>query len=164
MVYVTSLIHLNFGAPPKKFSKVRLFLNHTSVLSKLWSFFNNTSADFVLISADGILRMTTILKELRISQLCSKNEQTLVYVFIKIVENKNLKRNCLLIPDSCQPQCGNGGVCIGHNLCSCPHGFSGPDCQDKTCTVHCENGGVCTMPDNKCKCRDGYYGARCHKK
>ena len=82
----------------------------------------------------------------------------------RIVENKNLKRNCLLIPDSCQPQCGNGGVCIGHNLCSCPHGFSGPDCQDKTCTVHCENGGVCTMPDNKCKCRDGYYGARCHKK
>ena len=66
--------------------------------------------------------------------------------------------------DSCTPHCANGGICIGHNLCSCPHGFSGPDCQDKTCTVHCENGGVCTMPDNKCKCRDGYYGARCHKK
>ena len=66
--------------------------------------------------------------------------------------------------DSCQPQCANGGVCIGHNLCSCPHGFSGPDCQDKTCTVRCENGGVCTMPNNKCKCRDGFYGTRCHKK
>ena len=66
--------------------------------------------------------------------------------------------------DTCQPQCGNGGVCIGHNLCSCPHGYSGPACEDKTCTVRCENGGVCTMPNNKCKCRDGYYGTRCHKK
>ena len=35
----------------------------------------NTSADFVLISADVILE--TILKELRISKLCSKNERTL---------------------------------------------------------------------------------------
>ena len=39
--------------------------------------FNNTSADFVLISADVLLKMITILKELRITQLCSKNERTL---------------------------------------------------------------------------------------
>ena len=31
----------------------------------------------ILISADVILKMTTILKELRIAQLCSKNERTL---------------------------------------------------------------------------------------
>ena len=35
----------------------------------------------VLISADVLLKMITILKELRIVQLCSKNEQTLVKEF-----------------------------------------------------------------------------------
>ena len=43
------------------------------VLSKLWSL----SPDFALISADVILKMITILKELRIVQLCSQNERTL---------------------------------------------------------------------------------------
>ena len=38
---------------------------------------DNTSADFVLISADVILKMITILKEPRIAQLCSKNGRTL---------------------------------------------------------------------------------------
>ena len=45
---------------------------------KIMIIFNNTSADFVLISADVLLKMTTILKELRITQLYSKSEQTLV--------------------------------------------------------------------------------------
>jgi hypothetical protein len=40
--------------------------------------FNNTSADFVLISADVILKIITILKELKIAQLCSKNGRTLI--------------------------------------------------------------------------------------
>ena len=39
--------------------------------------FNNASADFVLISADALLKIITILKELRITQLCSKNGRTL---------------------------------------------------------------------------------------
>ena len=91
-----------------------------------------------------------------------ENEDRLGISFSKTIY---LYYKCLTISlDSCQPQCGNGGVCIGHNLCSCPHGYSGPACEDKTCTVRCENGGVCTMPNNKCKCRDGYYGTRCHKK
>ena len=38
--------------------------------------FNNTSADFVLISADALLKMIIILKELRITQLWSYNERT----------------------------------------------------------------------------------------
>ena len=37
--------------------------------------FNDTSADFVLISADVLLKMTTILKELRVAQLRSKNKR-----------------------------------------------------------------------------------------
>ena len=39
--------------------------------------FNITSADFVLISANVVLKMTTILKEMRIAHLCSKSERTL---------------------------------------------------------------------------------------
>ena len=39
---------------------------------------NNTSADFVLMSADVVLKMTTILKEMRIAQLGSKSERALV--------------------------------------------------------------------------------------
>ena len=40
--------------------------------------FNKTSADFVLMSADVVLKMTTILKEISFAQLCSKSERTLV--------------------------------------------------------------------------------------
>ena len=60
--------------------KVRSFFEHScAILSsfKIVVIFNNTSADFVLISADALLKMTTILKELRIAQLRSKNKRTL---------------------------------------------------------------------------------------
>ena len=50
--------------------------------------FNNTSADFVLISADVLLKMTTILKELRIAQLCSKNDRTLLALMTEWLENR----------------------------------------------------------------------------
>ena len=39
--------------------------------------FNITSADFVLISADVVLKITKILKEMRIALLPSQNEQAL---------------------------------------------------------------------------------------
>ena len=39
--------------------------------------FNMTSADFVLISVDVVQKMTTILKEMRIAQLCFKSERNL---------------------------------------------------------------------------------------
>lgn len=29
----------------------------------------------------------------------------------------------------CDPYCRNEGICIGHNVCSCPKGFSGKFCQ-----------------------------------
>ena len=57
--------------------KVRSFLEHScAILSsfKIVVIFNTTSTGFVLI----ILKMTTILKELRIAQLCPKNGRTLV--------------------------------------------------------------------------------------
>ena len=39
--------------------------------------FNITSAEIRTKSADILLKMTTILKELKIAQLCSKNKRTL---------------------------------------------------------------------------------------
>ena len=44
---------------------------------KIVIIFNNTSAEIKTKSADVLLEMITILKELRIAQLCSKNERTL---------------------------------------------------------------------------------------
>ena len=58
--------------------KVCSFLDHSyTILSsfKIVVIFDSTSADVVLISTNVILE--TILKELRIAKLCSKNERTL---------------------------------------------------------------------------------------
>jgi hypothetical protein len=66
-----SQLTLLSARPPK----VRSYLEHSSF--KIMVIFNITSADFILISADVILKMTTILEELRIAQPCSKNGRTL---------------------------------------------------------------------------------------
>ena len=60
--------------------KVRSLLEHSCAIFiyfKIVIIFNITLADFVLMSADVVLKMTTILKEMRIEQLCSKSERTL---------------------------------------------------------------------------------------
>ena len=44
---------------------------------KIAVIFKTTSADIKKKSADNILKMITILKEIRILQLCSKSEWTL---------------------------------------------------------------------------------------
>ena len=62
-------------------SKVLLFLDRScGILTffKIVVIFNNTSAEIKTKSADVLLKMTTILKELRIAQLCFKNEQSLI--------------------------------------------------------------------------------------
>ena len=61
-------------------SKVLSLLEHScSILIsfKIVVIFNTTSADIKTMSADGKLEMTTILKEMRIMQLCSKSDRTL---------------------------------------------------------------------------------------
>ena len=52
------------------------------IFFKIVVVFNTISADFVLMSADVVLKTTTILKEMRISQLSSLNEHTLTRKFI----------------------------------------------------------------------------------
>ena len=56
----------------KILGKVRSLLEHSCAILisfKIVAIFNITSADFVLISADVVLKMTTILKEMRTVQL-----------------------------------------------------------------------------------------------
>ena len=46
----------------------------------------NIKSEFVLTSYDVVLKMTTILKEMRIAQLCSKNERTLA-MFLGLIQH-----------------------------------------------------------------------------
>ena len=62
------------------YAKVRSFLEHSCAIVssfKIVIIFNNTSAEIKTKSADVLLKMITILKELRIVHLCSKTELTL---------------------------------------------------------------------------------------
>ena len=64
----------SYGYENEGWSKVRSLLEHSCAILisfKIVVIFNITSADFVLMSADVVLKMTTILKEMRIMQLCS---------------------------------------------------------------------------------------------
>uniref|UniRef100_A0A8C0FPE2 EGF-like domain-containing protein n=1 Tax=Bubo bubo TaxID=30461 RepID=A0A8C0FPE2_BUBBB len=62
----------------------------------------------------------------------------------------------------CDPVCLNGGSCTKPNVCLCPHGFFGAQCQNAVCSPPCKNGGHC-MRNNVCTCPDGYTGRRCEK-
>ena len=64
--------------------RIKFLLEHSCAILisfKIVIIFNTTSADIKTKSADVILKMTTILKEMRISQLCSKSERTLYVLF-----------------------------------------------------------------------------------
>ena len=74
-------------------TKVRPFLDHScSILSsfKIVVIFNLTSAEIKTKSADMILKMTTILKELRMARLCSKNGRTL-YVYYSLCKTGRIR-------------------------------------------------------------------------
>ena len=64
-------------------TKVSSLLEHSRVILisfKIVDIFNTSSADIKTKPADVILKMTTILKEMRIVQLCSKSERTLLAI------------------------------------------------------------------------------------
>ena len=66
--FLTAILHRGL--------KVRSLLEHSCAILisfKIVVIFNTTSADIKTKSADNILKMTTILKEMRIAQLCSKS-------------------------------------------------------------------------------------------
>ncbi|NXV44425.1 VWDE protein, partial [Uria aalge] len=62
----------------------------------------------------------------------------------------------------CDPVCLNGGSCTKPDVCLCPRGFFGAQCQNAVCSPPCKNGGHC-MRNNVCTCPDGYTGRRCEK-
>ena len=57
-------------------------------------------------------------------------------------------------------QCLNGGICTD-GTCSCPTGYSGPNCatKDPCLGVTCRNGGYCA--NGTCNCPTGYSGSDC---
>ncbi|XP_029657723.1 neurogenic locus notch homolog protein 2-like [Octopus sinensis] len=65
--------------------------------------------------------------------------------------------------------CKNGGFCIDNtNLCLCPPGFTGPQCQNdiNECShvvPRCKNNGIChnTHGGFTCECQNGFHGTLC---
>ncbi|XP_055301555.1 putative ankyrin repeat protein RF_0381 isoform X2 [Sitodiplosis mosellana] len=59
----------------------------------------------------------------------------------------------------CNPVCLNGGTCTGRNICSCPIGFKGLQCQDKMCMTNpsSQNAAAsCTTDHCRVTCNAGY--------
>ena len=76
---------------PAYLPKVCSFLEHScAILSsfKIVIIFNITSAEIKTKSADVLLKIISILKNLRIAQLCSKNERTLLALMTDWLENR----------------------------------------------------------------------------
>ncbi|XP_074840172.1 protein kinase C-binding protein NELL2 isoform X1 [Carettochelys insculpta] len=64
----------------------------------------------------------------------------------------------------CKNGCRNGGACIASNVCACPQGFTGPNCETDIdeCSdgfVQCDSRANCiNLPGwYHCECRDGYH-------
>ena len=72
---------LSYGSERKNVqTKVCSFLEHSWVIIsafKIVIFFNKTSTEIKTKAVDVLLKIINILKELRMAQLCSTNEETL---------------------------------------------------------------------------------------
>ena len=100
------LVNQNYTTLTEKqiFFKVRSLLDYSCAILisfKIEVIFNIHQLTLLLcpdliMSDDVLLKMTTILKEMMIAQLCSKSEQTLVFVFIcfsiSLILHKYLER------------------------------------------------------------------------
>ncbi|KAK3738807.1 hypothetical protein QZH41_012595, partial [Actinostola sp. cb2023] len=67
-----------------------------------------------------------------------------------------------LLDALCDPECLNGGTCIGQDKCACSNGWQGSSCEIATCEPPCKHGGMCVSP-GMCACTDDHSGERCEK-
>ena len=56
--------------------------------------------------------------------------------------------------------CFNNGTCVAPDVCECPYGWTGHNCNKPLCETTCFHGGNCTQP-NKCTCERGWTGDTC---
>lgn len=107
---------------------------------------------------------------------------------VKCDDNKAFGRTIVYTEDNPMPFCANNGLCRDdweenpQQPCECRPGFGGPHCElpsnkVPTCTMPCENGGVCmvgatsweqllqgsdyNLQRQYCMCKDGYHGLYC---
>ncbi|KAL4102731.1 Dkk4p [Phytophthora ramorum] len=82
---------------------------------------------------------------------------------------------------TCPNYCSSRGLCLAQGLCSCPKGWSGPDCSIATCPLGsawadgvigtdnghnlapCSNRGECELDTGTCTCDSGFTGAACER-
>jgi len=81
----------------------------------------------------------------------------------------------------CPNLCNANGICNGNNLCTCFPGYTGPECNQRTCDfgsswadkayavdaghqlAECSNAGLCNRETGVCECYKGYTGQACEK-
>lgn len=82
---------------------------------------------------------------------------------------------------TCPNFCSSRGLCLAQGLCTCPKGWSGPDCSIASCPLGrawadevagtdnghnlapCSNRGVCQLDSGVCTCDAGFTGAACER-
>ncbi|KAE9306153.1 hypothetical protein PR003_g21313 [Phytophthora rubi] len=82
---------------------------------------------------------------------------------------------------TCPNYCSSRGLCLTQGLCTCPNGWSGPDCSIASCPLGeawadqvigtddghnlapCSNRGVCELDTGTCTCDSGFTGAACER-
>ena len=73
------------------------------------------------------------------------------------------------VSEACEPPCLNGGKCEAE-VCKCPRGFAGEQCQASGCPQNCNGRGECiTVPGEdraKCMCNggNGWTGSACQRR
>ncbi|EGZ19943.1 hypothetical protein PHYSODRAFT_312849 [Phytophthora sojae] len=82
---------------------------------------------------------------------------------------------------TCPNYCSSRGLCVAQGICTCPNGWSGPDCSIASCPLGeawsdqvtatddghnlapCSNRGVCELDTGTCTCDPGFTGAACER-